>query len=85
LFAPVVKGGKVIDTVQRRSRKYNDDGSKQRSMLKRITGLNRVIKSPDPLSERTLEVLREALCDDVALLSRVLNRDLNSWLKRPSA
>lgn len=83
LFAPVVRGGKIVDTLQRSSRKYNEDGSKRKSLVKRITGLNRVIKSPDALSEHTLDVLREALRDDVALLSRVLNRDLGYWLKRP--
>ncbi len=85
LFAPVVRGGKIVDTLQRSSRKYNEDGSKRKSLVKRITGLNRTIKSPDPLSEQTLDVLREALRDDVALLSRVLNRDLGYWLKRPCA
>jgi hypothetical protein len=30
-----------------------------------------------------LDVLRETLRDDVALLSRVLNRDLSPWLERP--
>jgi Sulfotransferase domain len=84
LFAPVVRGGKIVDTLQRRKRKYNEDGSKQKIFIKRITGLNRVYKSPDPLSEPMLGILREALRDDVALLSRVLDRDLNSWLKRPS-
>jgi Sulfotransferase domain len=85
LFAPVVRGGKMVDTLQRRSRKYNEDGSKQKSLIKRLTGLNRVTKSPERLSEHMLDVLREALRDDVALLSRVLNRDLSHWLKRPSA
>jgi Sulfotransferase domain len=80
LFAPVVRGGKIVDTLQRRGRKYNDDGSKQKTLVKRITGLNRVTKAPDPLSGHVLGVLRDALSDDVALLSRVLNRDLSSWL-----
>ena len=84
LFAPVVRGGKIVDTLQRRKRKYNEDGSKQKIFIKRITGLNRVYKSPDPLSEPMLGILREVLRDDVALLSRVLNRDLSFWLKRPS-
>jgi len=84
LFAPVVRGGKIVDTLQRRKRKYNEDGSKQKIFIKRITGLNRVYKSPDPLSEPMLGILREVLRDDIALLSRVLNRDLSFWLKRPS-
>jgi hypothetical protein len=83
LFAPVVRGGKIVDTLQRRKRKYNEDGSKQKIFIKRITGFNRIIKSPDPLSENMLDVLRETLRDDVALLSRVLNRDLSPWLERP--
>lgn len=84
LFAPVVRSGRIVDTLQRRKRKYNEDGSKQKIFIKRIAGFNRVYKSPDPLSEPMLGILREALRDDVALLSRLLNRDLSFWLNGDS-
>jgi hypothetical protein len=79
LFVPVSRGGKIIDTVQRRTRKYNADGSKHPTLLKRITGLNRKPSPPKPLKPQMAEEVRQTLQGDVELLSRLLDRDLGFW------
>ena len=80
LYVPATRGGKVIDTLQRRSRKYNADGSKRRSLIKRVTSWNKVPATPAPLTPQMAATVREALRSDVALLSRLLDRDLGHWL-----
>ena len=80
LYVPATRGGKVIDTLQRRSRKYNADGSKRRSLIKRVTSWNKVPATPAPLTPQMADAVREALRSDVALLSRLLDRDLGHWL-----
>ena len=80
LYVPATRGGKVIDTLQRRSRKYNADGSKRRSLIKRVTSWNKVPATPAPLTPQMAATVREALRADVALLSRLLDRDLGHWL-----
>jgi hypothetical protein len=77
---PATRGGKMIDTLQRRGRKYNPDGSKRQSLVKRIARWNKVRTSPAPLTPQMAAVVREALAPDVLLLSRLLDRDLSSWL-----
>ncbi len=81
LFAPVTKGGKVVDILQRRARKYNEDGSKRKSLLKRLASLNNVPTSPDPLTAEMTDILRESLQPDVLHLSRLLDRDFSFWLE----
>ncbi len=80
LFAPATSGSKTVDTLQRRSRKYNEDGTRQPSMIKRVTRLNKVPMRPAPLSEQMAETIKGALREDVALLSSLLDRDLGFWL-----
>jgi hypothetical protein len=80
LYVPATRGGKVVDTIQRRSRRYNTDGSKRPSLIKRLTRLNQVAASPEPLSPSMTATIRDALRDDVALLGRLLGRDLRHWL-----
>jgi hypothetical protein len=80
LFVPATRGGKMIDTLQRRSRKYNQDGSKRQSLIKRVTNWNKIPASPAPLTPAMAAVVRETLRSDVLLLSRLLERDLSHWL-----
>ena len=84
LFVPVARGGKIIDSVQRRTRKYNDDGSKQPTLFKRLTGINKVSSPPPPLSSRMQQEIRESLRGDVERLSGLLDRDLDFWLEPPA-
>ena len=79
LFVPATRGGKTMDTLQRRARKYNPDGSKRPGIIKRLTRFNRVAMSPPPVTPQMAEVVREALRPDVMLLSRLLERDLLFW------
>ena len=79
LFKPVTSGGKVVDTLQRRTRKYNPDGSKKPSFIKRVTNLNKIPMRPAPLSEQVADAIRETLRPDVEHLSGLLNRDLSFW------
>jgi len=79
LFKPVTKGGKVVDTLQRSTRKYNPDGTKRMSLIKRLTRLNKVPMKPAPLSPQAADLVREMLRPDVEHLSRLLNRDLSFW------
>jgi len=80
LFVPATRGGKIVDTLQRSARKYNADGSKRKSMSKRMTNWNKVRKSPEPLTPQMADTLREALRADNQLLSALLERDLGHWL-----
>ena len=79
LFKPITSGGKVVDTLQRRARKYNPDGTKRKSLIKRLTRLNKVPMPPEPLSPQMADIVRETLRADVEHLSRLLNRDLSFW------
>lgn len=79
LFVPATSDGKIVDTLQQRSRKYNPDGTKKMSFIKRLTNLNKVPKSPDPLTPHMVDTLRETLRPDVQHLSRLLDRDLSHW------
>lgn len=80
LFGPATSGSKTVDTLQRRSRKYNQDGTRRPSMIKRVTRLNKVPMRPAPLSEQMAETIKGTLREDVALLSSLLDRDLSFWL-----
>ena len=79
LFVPATSGGKAFDTLQQRSRKYNPDGSRRPSFIKRVTKLNKIPMSPAPLTTQMAEVVRETLRPDVMHLSRLLDRDLSFW------
>jgi len=79
LFVPATSNGKIADTLQQRFRKYNPDGTKKMSFIKRLTKMNKVPKSPEPLTPQLAETLRETLRADVQHLSRLLDRDLSHW------
>lgn len=79
LYTPVTHNGKIVDTLQRKTRKYNEDGSKKKTLLKRITRLNVIPKSPDPLTHQMADTLREALRPDIQHLSRLIDHDLSHW------
>jgi hypothetical protein len=79
LYLPVMRHGKVIDTLQRRLSNYNQDNSKRRSLIRRLTTWNMIQKSPAPLSPRMAAIVRETLQADIQLLSSLINRDLSSW------
>jgi len=80
LFVPATSDGKIVDTLQQRARKYNPDGSKKKSLIKRLTKLNKTPVSPERLTPQMVDVLRETLRPDVQHLSRLLDRDLNYWI-----
>ena len=80
LFVPATRGGQMIDTLQRSRRKYNRDGSKRQSLIKRVTGWNKIQAAPAPLTPQMADIVRETLRPDVLKLSRLLGRDLTSWL-----
>jgi hypothetical protein len=80
LFVPATSDGKIVDTLQQRARKYNPDGSKKMSFIKRITNFNKSPMSPEPLTPEITDVLRETLRPDIQHLSRLLDRDLNHWI-----
>jgi len=80
LFVPATSGGKTVDTLQRRSRKYNPDGTRRPSLIKRMTKLNKVPMSPEPLTPEMAKIVREELRPDVMHMSELLGRDLSFWL-----
>jgi len=79
LFVPATSDGKTVETLQRRARKYNPDGSKRPSFIKRVTGLNKVPMSPAPLTSQMANTVRETLRADIEHLSQLLERDLGFW------
>jgi hypothetical protein len=79
-FITATRGGKYVDTLERRRRKYRDDGTIRPNLVKRITKLNKGPKKPAPLSPQMVEILRDELRDDVRLLGHLLQRDLGYWL-----
>ena len=79
LFVPAQFGGKTFNTLQRGARKYNPDGTKRKTLIKRITKWNKVPHPPTPFTQQTADIVREALRPDVEHLSQLLNRDLSFW------
>lgn len=79
-FKAATRGGKFADTLERRSRKYREDGTIRPNLIRRITKLNKGPVKPAPLSPRVANTIREALHDDVRLLGQLLQRDLGFWL-----
>ncbi len=80
LYVPAIRGGKVVDTLQRRARKRNKDGPRRNSLIKRLTHWNTVSARPAPLTPRMEAIVRERLMPDVEHLSNLLDRDLTRWL-----
>ena len=80
LFVPATRGGKMMATVQQRTRKYNPDGSKRPGIVKRVTNWNKVPAKAPPLTPEMARTVRATLLPDVELLSRLLDRDLRHWL-----
>ena len=79
-FVPAMRGGRMLQTLQQRARKYNPDGSKRPSLLRRVVAWNKIPASPAPLMPQLRETIRATLRPDVALLSRLIGRDLSHWL-----
>ena len=75
LFVPATSSGKTVETLQRRARKYNPDGSKKPSFIKRVTDLNKVPMAAAPLTPEMADTIRETLLPDVRRLSSLLGRD----------
>ena len=80
LFVPATRGGKVVDTLQRRARKYNQDGTRRKSWIKRLAGWNKIPATAAPLTPQMRARVRETLMPDVEHLSKLLDRDLHHWL-----
>ena len=80
LFVPAMQNGKTINTLQRRARRYNPDGSKRPGLVKRLTRFNRVSIQHPSMTPQMAEVVRETLRPDVMHLSHLLGRDLGFWL-----
>jgi len=74
LFVPATQGGRMMATLQQRARKYNPDGSKRPTLVKRLTQWNKVAASPEPLSEATKNVVRETLRPDFGAGGRCCGR-----------
>jgi len=81
-FKTATKGGKFADTLERKRRKYREDGTIKPNLIKRITKLNKGPVKPAPLTPQVADTIREALHDDVRLLGHTLQRDLGFWLAR---
>jgi hypothetical protein len=80
LFIPATSDGKFIETLQQKARKYNQDGSKKKGLVRRITRLNKVPQTPPPLTRQMTDILRENLRPDILRLSSLLDRDLSHWI-----
>jgi len=82
LSIPVKRRGKIINPLMRSLRAYKKDGSRRPSLISRVASWNTIAESPAPLTPQFAAVVREAQRPDVLLLSRLLRRDLSSWLGR---
>jgi len=80
LFIPATSNGRLVETLQQRSRKYNADGTKKMNFIKRLTNLNKISKSPEPLSPQMVDTLCETLRPDIRHLSNLLDHDLSHWI-----
>jgi hypothetical protein len=78
-FLPVARGTR-IDTGRRAARKDKQAGPKKASWLKRLADWNTVPASPEPLTPEMRASVADFLRADIALLSRLLGRDLSGWL-----
>jgi hypothetical protein len=80
MYVPAVRGGKVVDSLQRRTRRYKADGSRRKNWIKRLAKWNKIAASPAPLTPELRGAICEALGPDVEHLSKLLDRDLRHWL-----
>ena len=81
LFVPAMRGGKMMATLQQRTRKYNPDGSKRPSLIKRVTRWNKIPASPVAADAARWRTPCARHCGRTSLLlSRLLGRDLSGWL-----
>jgi hypothetical protein len=81
LFVPATSDGKIVESLQRRTRKYNKDGSKKQGLMKKIMKLNKIAMSPEPMAPHVADIVGEALRPDIEHLSRLLDRDLGYWIE----
>ena len=81
LYAPLASKAHVVDTLHRRMTKKKTKGKK--SWLKRLAQWNTLPARPAPLAPDMQKTLRNELAEDVARLSKLLDRDLSHWLKEP--
>ena len=82
LFVPATSDGKIVESLQRRTRKYNKDGSKKQGIMKKIMKLNKITMSPEPMAPHVAGIVGEALRPDIQHLSRLLDRDLGHWIDK---
>ena len=81
LYVPATRGGKAVETLQQKSRKYNADGTRKPSLIKRLAKLNKIPQAPPPLTPEMADIVRETLRSDIEHLSALLGRDLGFWLE----
>ncbi|MDT8282615.1 MAG: sulfotransferase [Gammaproteobacteria bacterium] len=82
LFVQATSNGKVVESLQRRTRKYNKDGSKKQGLIKRIVKLNKITMSPESMAPEVADIVGEALRPDIQHLSHLLDRDLSYWIDK---
>lgn len=80
LYLPIRHGGKIVDTLQRRKRKFHKDNSMRRGLINRVTRWNTIVERPAPFTPEMVAIVRKTLQSDIQLLSKLIDRDLNSWL-----
>jgi hypothetical protein len=82
LFVPATSDGKIVESLQRRTRKYNKDGSKKQGLMKKIMKLNKITMSPEAMAPHVADIVGEALRPDIQHLSGLLDRDLGHWIDK---
>ena len=76
LFVPAARGGKMMADAPAAHAEIQPGRLETPGLIKRVTRWNKIPASPAPLTQATKDVVRETLRPDVALLSRLLGRDL---------
>lgn len=79
-FAPLMRGGKMVETLQRSTRKYNKDGTKRKTLVKRMVNWNAVPAKAQALTPRMVNTVSDHLGPDIRILSQLLQRDLSHWI-----
>ena len=80
LFIPATSNGKYVATLQQKARKYNADGTKKMSFMKRVSQLNNIRAKPDQLTAQMTKTVSDALRPDIEHLSQLLDRDMSFWI-----